>query len=125
MEAQSGKKPWWLYFLRWGARIAALSLFAFFFKEFLRIHLWDRDLPPGMFQVPPIENVFIFYFIGFLIGFWREWLGSLICLMAFGFVAILLPVIVISPNAYILLLPSILYFSSWYFHRRWARQQLN
>jgi hypothetical protein len=76
MEAQSGHKPWWLYFLRWGARIAALSLFAFLFKDFLRVHLWDRDLPHGMIRFPPFENIFIIYFIAFFVGLWREWLGG-------------------------------------------------
>jgi hypothetical protein len=125
MVAQSGHKPWWLYFLRWGARIAALSLFAISLKEFLRLHLWERDLPQGMIIIPPIEDVFIFYIIGLIIGFWSERIGSLVCLLGFVFVAILFPYIVLSPLIiFILLLPSILYFSSWYFHRRWVRQQL-
>ena len=125
MVAQSGHKPWWLYFLRWGARIAALSLFAISLKEFLRLHLWERDLPQGMIIIPPIEYVFIFYIIGLIIGFWSERLGSLICLLGFVFVAILFPVIVMSPYAIILLLPGILYFSSWYFQRRYECRQVH
>jgi hypothetical protein len=124
MEKQRIKKPIWLYILRWTARIVVLLLFAFFFKEFLRTNLWERDLPQGMITFPPVENFFFVYFIAFFIGFWREWLAGLICLLAFVIFILLFPYIVLLPIGIItLIIPGILYFLSWYYHRRYGRQQ--
>jgi hypothetical protein len=121
MEAQSGHKPWWLYFLRWGARLTVLLSLAISFKDFL-FYYARRDLPRGLFPPPPMGYVYIIYFIGLLLGFWHEWLGGIVFILPFF---IFLPYLPSPLGIIILFLPSILYILSWYFHRRWARQQFN
>jgi len=125
MKTQKEKKPWWIYLLRWLPRISAFALFAISFKEFMFLMSLTSGLREKMLINLPYTYVFIFYIIGFIVGFWSERLGSLFCLLGCVYLIIIDDIsIVNAPIIFILLLPSLLYILSWFLNRRWERQSL-
>jgi hypothetical protein len=128
MGAQSGTKPLWLTILRWSARIIAILIIIFSLFMFIGESIGGRsaDAPPLQTRDYIILSLWALYIIGLVIGLWREGLGGLISLV---FMAIHIFILQMEGSNsiifFVMLLPSILYILSWYFNRRWARQQLN
>jgi hypothetical protein len=127
IEAQSGIKPLWLKILRWSARIIAIILIALYL--FIRIYDSIRGRPTGASPLQASDYLHYalvaLYIIGMIIGLWREGLGGLISL-----VFMIINIVILQTEyptnlifLYVMLLPSILYILSWYFHRKLVRQQ--
>jgi hypothetical protein len=127
MEANTKTKPLWLKILRWVARIIALLFIIFILAMFIgEGGFWSqpKGAPLGLRDYL-LLSLFGLYVIGLIIGLWREGLGGLISLV---FMAI--HIIILSSEGikhltyfYAMLLPSLLYILSWYYHRLLARQQ--
>ena len=127
MEENTEIKLLWLKILRLVARNIAIIFIIFILAMFIgeggvwkfssaSIPLHTRDYI--------ILSLWGLYVAGLLIGLWRERLGGLLSLV---FMAINIIIFTIEgdknlTNFYVLLLPSILYILSWYFHHRFARQ---
>lgn len=128
MEANAKTKPIWLFVLRWCARIIAVLFVAFILIIFIgEGGTWSqpKELPLG-FRDYALLSIFGLYVAGLVIGLWREGLGGLI---NFVFMAIQIGILLSVGNKnlnyfYLMLLPSVLYILFWYFHRRFAQQQL-
>ena len=128
MEAINKKKLLWLTILRWSARIIALLIVLFSLAMFIGESTGGRSAgaPPLQTRDYIILSLWALFIIGLIIGLWREGLGGLISLVFMTIHIIILQMEgATSVIFFVMLLPSILYILSWYFHRRWARQQLN
>lgn len=122
MKENTGTKPLWLSILRWGARIIAILFVAFFLMMFIgEGGFWNqpKGAPLGARDYI-ILSLWGLFMIGLIIGLWREGLGGLI-----SFIFLLAHIIVLKVEGsstgiyfYLMLIPSILFLSSWYFHRR-------
>jgi len=127
MESNARSKPLWLKILRWGARIIAIFFIFFILGMFIgEGGVWSQSkgIPLGLRDYV-LLSLFGLYLVGLMIGLWREGMGGLISLV---FLAI--HIIILSSEGiknltyfYLMLLPSLLYILSWYFHRIWALQQ--
>ena len=127
METTTRSKPVWLTILRWGARVIAIIFIAFFLIMFIgEGGFWSqpKGLPLGTRDYA-LLSLWGLYFIGLIIGLWREGLGGLISLV---FILLHIGFLqmegTISSVFYMMLLPGILYLLSWYFHRRFERNPI-
>lgn len=127
MENQKDKKPVWLTIFRWNARILAILVAIFLLFMFIGESIGGRSANAQPLQARDyfLLSLFGLYFIGLLIGLWREGLGGLISLV---FMAV--HVIFLKSEGmknliyfYVMFIPGLLYILSWYFHRRWNQQQ--
>ena len=126
MEAQNVNKKLWLSILRWSARIIAILIailfLLMFFGEGIQNHSpYSQTLVARDYILLILKALYI---IGLIIGLCREGLGGLISLV-FMTTQIVIHQIegVGSVIFYYMLLPSILFILSWYFHRRLSQQQ--
>src|SRR5579862_4487530 len=73
---------WIMFGLRWSARITGLLLFA------MVVWFAVAQGPPNPFEQPlPVQMEFLgmgLMLLGFLVGWWCEWLGGLLVFMGFG-----------------------------------------
>jgi hypothetical protein len=128
MEVKNRNKPLWLSILRWSARILALLVAIFLLFMFIGESIGGRPANAQPLQARDyfLLSLFGLYFIGLIIGLWREGLGGLISLvfMAIHIIFLTSEGIKNLTYFYVMFLPSVLYILSWYFHRRWSRQAL-
>ena len=126
MEAKNGNKKLWFLILRWTARIIAILIailfLLMFFGEGIQNHSpYSQTLVARDYILLILKALYI---IGLIIGLWREGLGGLI---SFVFMTTQIVIHQIegvgSVIFYYMLLPSILFILSWYFHRRLSQQQ--
>jgi len=121
MEAKNGNKKLWLLILRWSARIIAILIAIFFLLMFLGEGIQNHS--PNAQALVARDYILLslkaLYLIGLIIGLWREGLGGLISLVfMMTQIAIHQTEGVGSAIFYYMLMPSILFILSWYFHRR-------
>ena len=132
METKNGKKPLWLSLLRWTARVIAIIFILFILSMFIgEGGFWSH--PKGALPLCTKDYVFLslfgLYVVALAIGLWREGLGGILSL-SLMIVFIIGQIIILWPEGikrliyfYLMLLPCILYFLSWFFHRRFARKE--
>lgn len=119
METKNPHKPVWLSILRWTARILAMLFVIFLLSMFIgesiqstshNTHLhWREYFFFGLMGITLIR---------FLIGLWREGLGGLISLVSTLIIFISLTLNGVNASfCFLILIPSILYLLSWYFHK--------
>ena len=120
MEKRIESSPAWLSILRWTARIFAMIFVIFFLFMFIGesigssthyAHLYWRDYL--------LLSLWFITVIALLIGLWSELYGGLISLVStlthFTFLTFEGNR---APIFFIILVPSILYLMSWYYHRQ-------
>ena len=83
-----------------------------------------KELPLG-FRDYALLFLFGLYVAGLVVGLWREGLGGLI---SFVFMVIQIGILLSEGHKnlyyfYLMLLPSVLYILSWFFHREFAGKQ--
>ena len=130
MKADVRNIALWLSILRRGARIVALLFIVFSILWFIgERNIWKHSAvytPTLSFK----DYLFLFlcgmYVVGLVVGLWWERLGGLLSL---AFIVALMVMLSFSGmkylnNFYIMLLPSLLYICSWYFQRKFTRQNV-
>lgn len=126
METKNGNKKLWLLILRWSARIIAILIAIFFllmyFGEGIQNHSPNSQTLVARDYI--LLTLKALYIIGLIIGLWREGLGGLISLVFMTTQIIIHQTDGVgSAIFYYMLLPSILFILSLYFHRRLAQQE--
>jgi len=127
METTAKSKPIWLTILRWGARVIAILLIILYLiiqiSTIIKGH--NERVSPLTARDYMHYSLVAMFIIGLIIGFWREGSGGVISLVFI--VAYLVIIQAEYPTnlmfLYIMAVPSVLYLLSWYFHRRFERQQ--
>ncbi|MCX6250178.1 MAG: hypothetical protein NTX61_05440 [Bacteroidetes bacterium] len=127
MNAKVNANPLWLKILRWCARIITILFIVFILGMFIgEGGTWSqpKNLPLG-FRDYALLSLFGFYVVGLVIGLWREGLGGLISIV---FMITQIAILASEGHShltyfYLMLVPSLLYLLSWYFHRMLARKQ--
>jgi hypothetical protein len=110
-----------LKFLRWTARITAILIAAFcllmFFGEGIQDH--STNARPLITRDYIILTLWALYIICLIIGVWLEGLGGL---LSFVFMVTQIVILQLEKGSpvifYFLLLPSILFMFSWFYHRK-------
>jgi len=128
MEAQNVKKPLWLSILRWSTLISSIL---FIIVAIVLIIWLSQELRWSVkYNLFIVFVPLIAYIIGLIICFWKAAIGGLISLASLAFSLIYLR---FGPGLRvyeiygfcIMFLPCILNVLYWYFHRRWAPEQIN
>jgi hypothetical protein len=110
-----------LKFLRWTARITAILIAAFcllmFFGEGIQDH--STNARPLITRDYIILTLWALYIICLIIGLWLEGLGGF---LSFVFMVTQIVILQLEKGSpvifYFLLLPSILFMFSWFYHRK-------
>jgi len=114
-----------LKILRWTARIVAIIVVAFFLMMFIGESCQGRssNAPSLSARDYILLSLMGLYLVGLIIGLWREFLGGLISFLFMAANIIVLEVEKGNLNIfYYMLIPSILYFLSWYFSRKESKK---